>query len=207
MPRHQGAGMVDAILLNFDRNRRIYITLFLVYVFGISAGSFWINGMGAEQQSVVVSWFNGFISNFANTKVNWTDILFLSLYRHVLLALIIWFFGTSVAGIPFNYVTMGIKGFITGLASGFFIKIKGIWGLGYSILAILPVELAAIPVVIAMTALSINFSSFVREGRGQLKALLGKYTLDFGVYMLFLCSLSFFDALVIPRIIETILGV
>lgn len=181
--------------------------LFSFYVFGISAGAVWLSAMGSTRQVQVTGWFDAWSAGFLEQLTPWFELYLSSLWRHLLLALLIWFCGTSLAGIPAIYGIIVLKGFMTGFTSGFLIGIKGFRGLLYAVSVIFPAELVRIPVLFSLAGIALSFAAMAHEGGNAVKSGLSRYCADFAPWVLFMFILSLAEALILPGIMRWMPGI
>ena len=152
------------LLQHIHINMRLYFSLLLAFCIGISAGAFTVNGLNAIQRDELSYYFKGFIQLIDTQKLESSELLKISLFENLKTAFILWVLGVTIIGIPFIYVVVGIKGFITGFTSGFIIKITGMRGVLFTLFAVLPKEIIIVPCIIALGVYGINFSlSIIRN--------------------------------------------
>lgn len=148
----------EVLLNHFKSNTNTYFFLFLAFVAGISAGAFTVNGLSSIQKSELTDYFQGFLLLFENQRVDSNEILRIAVVDNIRIVAILWILGVTIIGIPFIYMVLGIKGFITGFSSGFIIDLLGIKGVMFTMLTILPREIILVPCIIALGVNGINFS-------------------------------------------------
>ena len=147
----------EVIVNHIKSNINLYFFLFLAFVAGISAGAFTVNGLSPVQKKELNNYLHGFFQLFENQKVDGNEILRLSLIENMRQIAILWGLGVTIIGIPFIYILIGVRGFITGFTSGFIIEYLGLRGVLFSAITILPKELIIIPCLIALGVNGINF--------------------------------------------------
>ncbi|MFZ5988590.1 MAG: stage II sporulation protein M [Bacillota bacterium] len=148
-------GVLSAHIKN---NINSYFFLFLAFVAGVSAGAFTVNGLSSIQRNELTNYFQGFLQLFENQRVDSNEVLRISLIDNIKLVAVLWVLGVTIIGIPFIYIIVGIRGFITGFTSGFIIDVLGFKGIIFTLLTILPKEVVIIPCIIALGVNGINFS-------------------------------------------------
>lgn len=163
-------------------NLRLYFFLFLAFVAGISAGAFTVNGLSPVQKTELANYLHGFFQLFENQKVDSNEILRMSLLDNMKQIAILWVLGVTIIGIPFVYILIGIRGFITGFTSGFIIEYLGYKGILFSIITILPKELIIIPCIIALGVNGINFSLSIIKNKSNKDEEKNSLKLNFFTY-------------------------
>jgi len=148
----------EILAKHVKNNSNRYFFLLTAFVIGIAAGAFTVNGLSALQREELNNFFQGFLKLLDNQPVNSEELLKISLLENAKLVLVLWLLGVSIIGIPFIFVVMGIRGFITGFSSGFIIKTLGLKGVLFTVLALIPKEIIIIPCVIALGVNGMNFS-------------------------------------------------
>ena len=90
-------------------NSKEYILVTLIFVIGIFLGVMFINSTQDTQISEITSYFNTFIDKLKNTEKIDNMLLFrTTLKENIMLALTLWFFGTTVIGIPIVFVLLSL---------------------------------------------------------------------------------------------------
>jgi len=148
----------EVLISHIKNNINTYFFLFLMYIGGISAGAFTVNGLSSLQRNELINYFQGFLELFEHQWVDSNEILRISIIDNARLVIALWVLGVTIIGIPFIYLLVGIRGFITGFTSGFIIYIMGFKGVLFTFLTILPKEIIMVPCIIALGVNGIKFS-------------------------------------------------
>lgn len=135
-----------------------YFLLFLAFIIGVSAGAFTVNGLSSIQRDELTNYFQGFLHLLDNHKMDSTELLKIALMENAKIILALWVLGAMIIGIPFIFVIISIRGFITGFSSAFIIKTLGFKGIIFTLFALFPKEVIIVPCVIALGVNGINFS-------------------------------------------------
>lgn len=146
------------ILKHLKNNINTYFFLFLSFIIGISAGAFTVNGLSAIQREELSYYFKGFLHLLDNQNVDSSELMKIALLENTKIVAVLWILGVTIIGIPFIYMIIGIRGFITGFSSGFIIEALGIKGVLFTLFALIPKEIVIIPCMIALGVNGINFS-------------------------------------------------
>jgi stage II sporulation protein M len=195
-------------------NRASCLLLLMAFVLGVSAGAFTVNGLSTMQRDELLNYFQGFFQLFNNHNFNSSELFSIGLSENVKIVALLWILGVTIIGLPFIYLVIGVRGFITGFTSGFIINAVGMQGLLFSGAALLPREIIIIPCLIGIGVNGINFSMKIAKGRSSqespkngLKRAFVSYCL---VTLLFGCIILagiIFDAYVTPVLIRIIVPV
>lgn len=144
--------------MHISKNQNTYFFLLLAFAVGVSAGAFTVNGLSAIQRDELSNYFQGFLQLLKNQKVDSSELLSLVLMENIKIVALLWVLGVTIIGIPFIFLLVGIKGFITGFSSGFIINAIGVKGILFTTFALLPKEIIIVPCLIALGVNGINFS-------------------------------------------------
>jgi stage II sporulation protein M len=148
----------EMLIKHIKNNSSTYFFLFIAFVIGVSAGAFTVNGLSAAQNEELSNYFQGFLQLLDSQKIDSNELLKVSFMENLRLVTVLWVLGVTIIGIPFIYILVGIRGFITGFTSGFVIKVVGLKGILFTILGLLPKEIIIVPCVIALGVSGVNFS-------------------------------------------------
>ncbi len=192
-------------------NRNACLFLLLAFILGVSAGAFTVNGLSTMQRDELSNYLQGFLQLFNNQNVKSSELFSIGLVENLKIIGLLWILGVTIIGIPFIFIIMGVRGFVTGFSSGFIINAMGMKGLLFSGVALLPKEIIIIPCLICIGVNGINFSMRIAKNKNtqeiqksSLKSAFLSYCL---ITLLFSCIAVagiLFDAYVIPVLIRMI---
>jgi stage II sporulation protein M len=193
-------------------NRSTCLFLSLAFILGVSAGAFTVNGLSTMQRDELSNYLQGFLQLFGNQSVKSSELFSIGLAENLKIIGLLWILGVTIIGIPFIFIIMGVKGFVTGFSSGFIINAMGTKGILFSGLALLPKEIIIIPCLVFIGVNGINFSMRIAKSKSSnesqktgLKTAFISYCL---VTLLFSCIVMagvLFDAYVTPVLIRMII--
>ncbi len=196
---------------HIKNNRNSYLFLLMTFTLGVSAGAFTVNGLSTMQRDELSHYFQGFLQLFDNLNVNSSELFYIALLQNLKVIGLLWVLGVTIIGLPFIFIILGIRGFITGFSSGFIISALGMKGLLFSCFALLPKEIIIVPCLIAIGVNGINFSMNITKSKPKddgkksgLKSAFVSYCL---VTLLFSCIILAgiaFDAYVTPILLRMI---
>lgn len=150
--------IMNMLTKHVKNNVNTYFTLFLAFLVGLSAGAFTVNGLSTLQRDELLHYIKGFLQLLDSQTFDAAELLKVSLFENIRIIIVLWILGVTIIGIPFIYLIIGIRGFITGFSSGFIIMALGMKGVVFSLFALLPKEIIIIPCIIALGVNGINFS-------------------------------------------------
>lgn len=193
MKKEKRINLVTIIKEHLLYNKKEYFLVILLFVMGIFLGVFFVNGVQEEQRLEITSYFNGFIENIKNTEVlNYMDLLKCSMQQNVLLAIILWFFGTTVIGIPIVFGMVLYRGFCLGYTIAVCINVMGLSkGIPFTLILLLLQNILFIPAVLALAVSGFKlYKSIIKDRKKEnIKIEVVRHTI-FSFIMLLILLLS-----------------
>lgn len=102
--RDKGVKIKETIKQHVINNRKEYIIVTLLFIIGIFLGVLLVNNIQEAPKNEVSSYLNNFIDKMRSTeKLDNMSLLKTSMGQNILLALTIWFFGTTVIRNPCSF--------------------------------------------------------------------------------------------------------
>ncbi len=107
---------IKEILLTYIKNNiREIMVITIIFFIGLVFGIIFVNNSGQEQANEISSYINDFVNSLKNNvKVDKAELLKDALISNFLLAITLWFVGSTVIGIPIVYGIIAYKGFCLG---------------------------------------------------------------------------------------------
>lgn len=196
---------------HISRNRNAYLFLLMAFVLGVSAGAFTVNGLSTMQRDELSNYFQGFLQLLNNQNLESSELFSTALVENLKLIVILWILGVTIIGIPFIFIILGVKGFITGFSSGFIINVLGLKGVLFTTFALLPKEIIIVPCLIAIGVNGINFSLHIAKNRSahdnlkeSLKASFISYCFVTAFFSCIILAGIILDAYVTPVLVRII---
>ncbi|MDP4094433.1 MAG: stage II sporulation protein M [Bacillota bacterium] len=183
--------MRNTLIIHIKKNANKYLFLFLAFIIGVSAGAFTVNGLSSIQRDELTNYFQGFLQLLSNQKVDNGALLSAALIENLKVIGMLWILGLTIIGIPFIYVLVGIRGFITGFTSGFIIQTLAFKGVLFTLLSILPKEIVIVPCLIALGVNGINFSLDMIKNKSIKHVLKDNLKTNFVAYCMTTMILTF----------------
>ena len=147
-------------------NKKEYIIIFLIFVIGIFSGVFFINHLQETPKTEITDYLNQFIEKFKGLEsLNSMELLKNSMIQNISLAIIIWFFGTTVIGIPVVFAIIIYRGFCLGYTISLCITIMGLGkGISFVLVTLLLQNILFIPAILALAVSGIKlYKSIVKD--------------------------------------------
>ena len=180
------------------KNRNAYIFLLMAFVFGVSAGAFTVNGLSMMQRDELSNYFQGFLQLLNNQNMDSSELFSTAFLENLKLVGLLWILGVTIIGIPFIFLIIAVRGFITGFCSGFIISVLGFKGIIFSVFTMLPKEILIVPCLIAIGVNGINFSMRIAKKKTAQKDLNDNLKSSFVSY----CFVAaFFSSIILVGII------
>lgn len=152
MRRNKRLKIWDTIGNHVVNNKKEYILVTLIFLVGIFLGVMFINNSKETQMSEISSYFNNFIDKLKNTeKLETMAILKTTLLENIMLAVTLWFFGTTVIGIPIVFGIIMYRGFCLGYSIATIISVIGVGkGILFILITLVLQNILFIPALIAI---------------------------------------------------------
>ena len=174
-------------------NKKEYIVVSILFVIGIFLGVFFINNVGQEPRTQITEYVNQFIEQLKNAEsLNTVELLKTSIGQNIILAISLWFFGTTIIGIPVVFGIVAYRGFCLGYTIAACISIMGIQkGILFVLILLLLQNLLIIPAILALSVSGIKlYQSITKDKRKEnVKLEMVRHTV-FSLIMLIVLILS-----------------
>ena len=193
--------ITSVIKQHIVNNKKEYIIVTLIFIIGIFLGVLFNNNVQQIQKDEVSTYLNTFIDKIENTEqINYIELLKTSIFQNVALAIIIWFFGTTVIGIPVVFGIIGYRGFCLGYTVSICISVMGLSkGLIFIIISLLLQNIIFIPSILALAVSGFKlYKSIIKDkGKENVKLEIIRHTIF---------SLIMLVALIVSSILEIIVS-
>lgn len=152
MKRNKRLKILEIISNHIMNNKKEYILLTLIFLVGIFLGVMFINNAQESQMTEITSYLNNFTETLKNMKKLETfSILKTTIFQNIILALTLWFFGTTVIGIPIVFGIILYRGFCLGYTVSAIISIMGVGkGMLFVLITLVLQNIIFVPAIIAI---------------------------------------------------------
>ena len=152
-----------------------------------------MNNSNETQSNQISSYINNFINSVKeNYQISTKELLSSSMINNVCLAILVWFLGSTVIGVPLIYLVIGYKGYCIGYTIS---AITATLGTGKAILFIFSTMLLQniiyIPAIITLAVSGIKLYRLIMEDRRRenIKLQIFKHTIFFLLILtILICS-------------------
>lgn len=206
MKRNQRLKWKETIKEHIMNNSKEYFIVFLIFVIGIFLGVLFINNAKESQSAEIKTYLNQFVDQLKGMQdLDLIQILNTSIGDNILLAIIIWFFGTTVIGIPVVFGMVAYRGFCLGYTISACISVMG-FSKGFLFILITCV-LQNILFIPALLALSVSgfklYKSIVKDRRKEnIKIEIIRHSIFSIVMLLVLCLSSVIEVFVSTNLLK-----
>ena len=207
MSKNKRIKIKETIKEHIMNNLREYIIILLIFIIGIFLGVFFINNIQNEQMAEISEYINTFINNLKNSsEVNNLDLLKTSMLQNIVLGVAIWFFGTTVIGIPVVFGIVLYRGFCLGYTISTCITVMGLSkGLLFVLITLVLQNLIFIPAIIAIAVSGFKlYKSIVKDRKvDNIKLEILRHTIFSLIMMILLVISSLIETFVSTEILKS----
>lgn len=178
-------------------NSKKYILITSIFLIGIFGGVILVNNSSEETNSQISNYINSFINNVKTEKdISSQELMVVTIKKNIILAVFLWFAGTTVIGLPAVLILI----FIRGLSLGYTISVitftlgtaRGIW---FSIISLAIQNIFFIPAILTIGVSSIKLCKSILKDRKKenMKFEMLKHTIVSGAMMIVLLIAAFIE--------------
>lgn len=193
MKRNKGIRILEIIKEHVMNNKKEYLLVSLLFIIGIFLGVFFVNNVEEAQKLEITTYLNTFIEKVKNTEsLDYMALLKNSIGQNILLAIVLWFFGTTVIGIPVVFGLVLYRGFCLGYTISVCITVMGLSkGVLFVLILLLLQNIIFIPAVLALAVSGFKlYKSIIKDrNKENVKIEVVRHTI-FSFIMLLLLMLS-----------------
>ena len=169
MKKRKQMKLFEIIKNHIVNNKKEYIIVILLFVIGIFLGVLFINNMQDSNKTEVTNYMNTFIEKMKTTEnLNYPELLKTSIWQNITLAIILWFFGTTVIGIPVVFGLVIYRGFSLGYTISVCISIMGLpKGIIFILILLLLQNILFIPAILALAVSGFKLYKSIIKDRNK----------------------------------------
>lgn len=165
--RRKISKLKETLLKHLENNLREYIIVTIIFFIGIIIGVIFINNTSTEQKTEINNYISSFINNIKeNGNINEFALLKDSISKNCVLAIFLWFMGSTVIGISIVYLTVCFRGFCLGYTISAIILTCGTGkGMIFLFSTILLQNILFIPCIIALAVSGMKLHNSIMKDR------------------------------------------
>lgn len=198
----------DIIVNHIASNSKEYIIVTLLFIIGIFLGVLFVNNIKNDEFDSVQNYITTFIQKFKeNPNIDSGELLKTSIIKNLILALSLWFFGTTVIGIPIVFGILIYRGFCLGYTISTFISTIGIAkGLAFVFSNMLLQTIIFVPAILAISVSGFKlYKSIVKDKRKEnVKIEIIRHTIFSALMTILLCLSSVVEVFVSNNLLKII---
>ena len=193
--RRKNSKIKNIILSYIKNNLKEYTIITIIFLIGLIFGIIFINNAGQTQIDEITSYINDFVNSLKNNiEIDKAGLLKDTLISNFVLALGLWFVGSTVIGIPIVYGIIAYRGFCLGYTISSSIATLGTGsGILFTITSLLLQNILFIPCILGLAVSGIKlYKSIVKDKRKEtIKLEITRHTI-FCVFILLVLGLPAF---------------
>jgi len=199
----------EIIIKHILNNKKEYIIVTLLFIIGIFVGVFFVNNLDENSRTGVQEYLNNFIEKFKQIeKLDNISLLKTSIIQNIIFAVILWFFGTTVIGIPIVFGIIIYRGFCFGYTISVCVTIMGVSkGLIFTLVNLLLPSLLIIPAILAIGVSGFKlYKSIVKDkAKENIKLEIIRHTVFSGIMLLVMILSSLVEVFICTNILKGII--
>lgn len=190
-------------------NSKEYIVVTLIFVIGVFLGVLFVNNMQETQRVEIDTYLNNFINKFKEIdNIDNIGLLKESISEKILLAVGIWFFGTTVIGIPVVFGIVLYRGFCFGYTISVCVSILGMSkGLIFVLTSLFLQNILFIPAILALSVSGFKlYKSIIKnKEKENIKIEILRHTIFSFIMLIVLIISSIVETFVSSNILKAII--
>ena len=206
MKRNNRLKIWDTVVNHVINNKKEYILVTLLFLVGIFLGVMFINNSKETQLTEITNYMQQFIEKLKNTQnLETSTLLKTTIMQNIVLAITLWFFGTTVIGIPIVFGIIMYKGFCLGYTIATVIATLGTGkGIIFILIALILQNIILIPAILAIGVSGFKlYKSIVKDrNKENIKVEVLRHTIFSVIMLCFLCISAMVEILISTNILK-----
>lgn len=191
-------------------NKKTLLFFTILLIIGIIAGSIFMAILSETDKKLVTDYFNNYISNIENNKLNYLESIKNGLFNNLLYIIIIWILGISIIGIPIVTIMFFIKSFTLGFSIASIVFNYKLKGCLLNFINIFPHQMIYFLIYMLITTYSIFFSlkminSIINKKNMDFKIMMNKYVKILIISVITITIGIIIEAFITPLLIKIII--
>ena len=186
-----------AILAHIENNIKEYLIVTIIFIIGLISGVIFINNTNETQSLEITTYINSFIDGIKEDKnIDNFELLKDSVKNNVVLAVLLWFMGSTVIGMFVVYLIVCFRGFCLGYTISSIILCLGTGkGIVFLLSTMLLQYILFIPCILAISVSGMKLHNSIIKNRGKenIKLEILRHTLFSIVIIIILVTASLIE--------------
>ena len=160
----------NVIINHVKANLKEYIIVLLMFVVGIFLGVMFLNNIKTEEKDEITTYINNYVTNAKENKnISTTESLKKAIKDNVILAVGLWFAGTTLIGMPIVFGIILFRGFCLGYTISACTYTMGVGkGIIFILISALLQNILLIPAILAIGVSGIKlYKSVMKDKRKE----------------------------------------
>ena len=179
--RNSSRKIKQILIEHVANNKKEYTIVILLFIIGIFFGVFFVNNMQESPKEEIQTYINNFIEKMKSLQnIDNATLLKNSIIQNAIFAILIWFFGTTVIGLPIVFGLVLYRGFCLGYTISSFITILGIGkGITFILASLLFQSLLTIPAILGLAVSGFKlYKSIIKDkAKENIKLEIARHTI------------------------------
>ena len=209
MNKNKGIKIKETIVNHIINNKKEYIIVSLIFIIGIFLGVLFINNIQEGAKEEITTYLNQFVEKMKNNQeINNIELLKTTIGQNIILTIIIWFFGTTVIGIPVVFGVVLYRGFCLGYTISVCITVMGLTkGISFVLISLLLQNILFIPAILALAVSGFKlYKSITKDKRREnIKFEIIRHTIFSIVMLLVMVISSLIEIFVSTNILKSVI--
>ena len=209
MNKNKGIKIKETIVNHIINNKKEYIIVSLIFIIGIFLGVLFINNIQEGGKEEITTYLNQFVEKMKNNQeINNIELLKTTIGQNIILTIIIWFFGTTVIGIPVVFGVVLYRGFCLGYTISVCITVMGLTkGISFVLISLLLQNILFIPAILALAVSGFKlYKSITKDKRREnIKFEIIRHTIFSIVMLLVMVISSLIEIFVSTNILKSVI--
>lgn len=169
MKRSKQLKILEIIKEHVINNKKEYMIVALLFMIGIFLGVLFVNNIQENPKLEITNYIKRFIEKMKTIEtLNHMELLKNSIGQNILLAIILWFFGTTVIGIPVVFGLIIYRGFCLGYTIAACITVVGLpQGIWLVFILLLLQNILFIPAILALAVSGFKLYKSITKDRNK----------------------------------------
>lgn len=197
----------EIFITHINNNLKEYLIVVLIFLIGVVFGVIFINKANEAQAGEISTYINDFVNQLkSNVQVDKAELLRSSLISNLLLAILLWFVGSTVIGIPIVYGVIAYRGFCLGYTIASAMATLGTGsGIVFTLTSVLFQNVLFIPCLLALAVNGIKlYKSIIKDKRKEnIKLEITRHTIFCTFVLLILEISAFVEAYVSTSLLQS----